>query len=297
MVNYDLKAGTTGLRKEVIDSMVKQIAARAYKFKQAVAIVPTSAWKNTFYREQTDVPAGQSGNATKGLSRGANFPQYALAWEEVSVRIVKHGLEDNIPWEDILSNDINVQARTIIRLTEGVVKSVDDDIWDSLTESRTGTGRISSFAVASSRYWNGASAAIINDLMKASRLIGEANYDTSDLMCFINPRMKQGIMSYLVDKGAQFPSIATGVANNGRIGRLAGVQLIESNSCTASYALVVKPKTCGTWKSLVSLRSNVTDDPYRSVRIRIVEEGVVELTDPLAVVLIKGIEHTTDDYA
>ena len=148
---YDLESGSTGLRAEVIDSMVKQIAAQTYKFKQACAIVPTSAWKNTFFRENTNVLAGGVGNTTKGIPRGANFPQATVGWEEVSVRIVKYGLEDNIAWEDILSNDINIQARTVVKLTAGVVKAVDDEIWDSLTESRVGTGRIQSFAVA--QYW------------------------------------------------------------------------------------------------------------------------------------------------
>jgi len=291
---YDLESGSTGLRAEVIDSMVKQIAAQTYKFKQACAVVPTSAWKNTFFRENPDVLAGGVGNTTKGIPRGANFPQATVGWEEVSVRIVKYGLEDNIAWEDILSNDINIQARTVVKLTAGVVKAVDDEIWDSLTESRVGTGRIQSFAVA--QYWNGASSAVIADLMKASRIIAEKNYDVGNLICFISPRSKAGIMHTLSSKGAQFPQIATDVTNNGRVGRLAGIQLVESNSVTASYALVVKPKTCATYKELVSLRSTTVDDPYKSLKIRVVEEGVVELTDPLAVVLIKDVEHSTDDY-
>ena len=287
---YDLQTGSVGLRAEVIDAMVKQIAARNYKFKSACAIVPTSAWKNTFFRENTDILEGAPGNVTKGIPRGANFPQAVVSWEEISVRIIKHGLEDNIPWEDILSNDINVQSRTIIKVTEGVVKSVDDDIWDSLTESRTGTGVILSFALSTGalhRHWDEASAAIIDDLMRASRYIAQNNYDVSDLKCYISPYDKQNIMKYLADKGAQFPSIATDVAGNGVIGRLAGITLIESNSVTASFALVVKPQTCATWKELVSLRSTTVEDPYKSVKIRVVEEGVVELTDPKAVCLIK----------
>jgi len=276
--------------------MVKQIAAQTYKFKQACAIVPTSAWKNTFFRENTNVLAGGVGNTTKGLPRGANFPQATVAWEEVSVKIVKYGLEDNLAWEDILSNDINIQARTVIKLTQGVVKAVDDEIWDSLTESRAGTGRIQSFGISGGRYWNGASSAVIADLMKASRLIAEKNYDVGDLICFVSPRDKAGIMKTLASKGAQFPQIATDVTANGKIGRLAGIQLVESNSVTSSYALVVKPKTCATWKELVSLRSTTVDDPYKSVKVRVVEEGVLELTDPLAVVLISATQNATDDY-
>jgi len=288
---YNLEAGTGGIRKEVIDSMIKQTAARSYKFKQAVAVIPTNAWKNTFFREELTVPAGKTGNLTKGIPRGANFPQYTLNWEEVSVKIIKHGLEENIAWEDILSDDINVQARTIIRLTEGVVKSVDDDIWDSLTQT-IGTGsniRIQSFAIAANYNWDVGSAAIIDDLMHAAELIHtNGNYDVGNLMCFVNPRDKRSMMNYLADKGAQWQSIATDIAKNGRIGKVAGITIVESNSVSSSYALVVKPKTCATWKSLVPLQSTTVNDPFKSLKIRVVEEGVIELTDPLAVCLIKN---------
>lgn len=296
MVTYPQEHGTANIRSEVVDSMVKQVAERSYKFKQACAVVSTNAWKNTFFREDLTPLAGQSGNATKGIPRGANFPQRTVNWQEVSVRIIKHGLEDNIAWEDILSDDINVQARTIIRLTEGVVKSVDDDIWDSLTQN-LGTDSnivIQSFALGTSTdggRWDESSAAIVDNLMKASQLIMEnGNYDVSDLMCFISPRDKRSIMKFLSDAGAQWTPIATDIATNGKVAKVAGVTLVESTSVAASYALVVKPKTCATFKQLVPLQSTVITDPYKSVKVRVVEEGVVELTDPLAVVLIKNTQ-------
>ena len=216
------------------------------------------------------------------------------------MRIVKHGLEDNIPWEDVISSEINVQARTIIRLTEGVVKSVDDDIWDSLTQASVTTRlpggganiRIQSFALV--KHWNETSAAIIDDLMKASELIHtNGNYDVGDLMCFVSPRDKRSMLNYLADKGAQWMPIATDIARNGKLGKVAGVTIIESNSVTTSFALVVKPKTCATYKSLVPIKSTTIEDPFKSITIRVVEEGVVELTDPLAAVLIKGTQSPT----
>lgn len=287
--------GETTLRREVIDSMVKQTAARKYKFKQAVAVVSTNAWTNTFYRENQTIPAGQSGNNTKGIPRGAAFPQYTIEWDPVSVKIIKFGLEESISWEDLLSDNIPVQARTIIKLTSGVVKAVDDFIWDQLTESRVPVN-IQSFTIGSGTrggHWDEASAAIIDNLMECSQLISEAdnNYDVDNLMCFVSPRDKRNIMNYLADKGTQWSPIATDIARNGRIGKVAGITIVESSSVTASYALVVKPKTCATYKELVGLRSTTVEDPYRSLKIRIVEEGTVELTDPKAVVLIKNTQN------
>jgi len=289
---YDIQTGHTdrAIRSEVIDSMVKQVAERSYKFKQACAIVSTSAWKNTFFREDPTILTGQTGNLVSGIPRGAAFPQQTVKWEEVSVRIVKYGLEDNIAWEDIIAGDINIQARVIIKLTEGVVKGVDDAIWNSLTQTvlTDSSLRVQSYAIANGYQWNAASAAIIDDLMGASRYIAQQNYDVSDLMCFVSPRDKQSIMKWLTDKGTQFNSLANDIAANGRIGKLVGIQLVESNSVAASFALLVKPKTCATYKELVSLRSTTVEDPYRSLKIRVVEEGVVELTDPLCVVVLKN---------
>jgi len=293
---YPISTGSAhrGIRKEVIDAMVKQTAQRSYRFKQAVAVVPTSAWNNVFFREKLTPLAGQSGNSFKGIPRGAAFPQASVEWQEVSVRIIKYGAEENIPWEDIIAGDIAVQSRTIIRLTEGVVKAVDDQIWLNLTQGMNtsapdSTLVIQSFAITGGRCWDVASAAIISDLMKASRLIyTNGNYDVSDLICFVSPRDKESIMKYLVDKGTQFPMISTNIAENGNIGKLAGIKLIESVSVAASMALVVKPKICATYKQLVPLQSTTIEDPYRSIKIRVVEEGAIELTDPKAVCLISN---------
>ena len=294
MVDYNIQAGSTAIRPEVVDSMVKQVAKADYKFKQAVAQVSTNAWNNTFFRESREIAAGKGHNTTANIPRGANFPQYSVKWEEVSVKIVKYGLEDNIPWEDILSNAINVQARTIIGLTQGVVKAVDDGIWDALTESNgTGTNlRIQSFIIGvtnNNGNWNQTSASILDDLMKASQKIKEnGHYDTSNLLCYVNPQGKRDMMNYFADKGNQWMPIATDIAQNGRLGKAAGITIIESESVAVSRALVLKPKTCATWKSLVPLKSVTIVDPFKSTTIRVVEEGVVELTDPLAVCLIKG---------
>lgn len=287
---YDLQATGTSLRKEVVDRMVKQIGQQSYKLKQVVSVIPTSAWSNVYYRENPAVLTGPSGNAIKGLAPGANFPQKSVDWEKVTGRITKFGLEENIIWERIISGDINVQARTIIRVTEGVVNAVDTHIWDELSESRLLTGRTHSFAVAVGSEWDTSGASLIRDLMKASRLIAKANYPTSNLVAIISPYDKESIMDYLVKAGSQFPMIATDVTRNGNIGRVAGVDLIECNAVTASYALVVVPKTCATWKELVPLQSEITTDPYKSVRMRIVEEGLLELTDPLAVVRISNTQ-------
>jgi hypothetical protein len=292
---YDLQSGSNSLRGEVIDSMVKQIAERTYKFKQAVAVESTSDWSQVFFRENPTVLTGATGNLTRGIPIGANFPQASVSFEKVNVRIVKFGLEENIPWENIISGNVNVQSRTVIRLTEGVVKGVDDEIWDGLTESRARVpALIQTFtlggATTATGHWDEASAAIIQDVMHAVQLIGEQNYPNNSCLCYINPYCKRLILTYLAGKGAQFPNIASDATRNGSIGTIAGVTFIESNSVTASYALVVVPKTCATWSELVPLKSVTVEDPLKSWKVRICEEGVLKVTDPKSICLIQDVQ-------
>lgn len=286
---YDQENGTANLRAEFVDGVVKGFAERSYKFKQAVMISSTSAWKNTFYRENATPLSSPAGNSIKAIPRGAAYPQAVVQWEKVNSYLEKYGLEDSIFWEDILTDDVDVQARTMFRIAEGVTKAVDDEIWNALTENRTAVN-IQSVAIAAGYCWDGASAAIIDNLMQAKQKIAEYNYDSAGLMVFISPKDHRSIMNYLAEKGAQFPKVAEEVATNGVIGNLLGMTLVVSNSVTASYALVVKPKICATWKQAVPLTTTTIEDPYKSVKIRAVEIGVTQVTDPKAVVLISNTQ-------
>jgi len=227
----------------------------------------------------------QTGNAIKGIPRGAAFPQASVTFERIMSVIEKYGLEDNIPYEDLISDDIDVRDRTLLRIAEAVAKAVDDEIWDVLTESQS-PANIQSITITGGRWWSAASAAIIDDLLQAKELIAVKNYPTNNLMCFISPKDHRSIMNYLAEKGAQFPTVGADVAINGNVGKIAGINLIVSNSVTASYAMVCVPKRCGTWRELVPLTTVTKEDPLKSLTIRSAEIGVTQLTDPKAVVLI-----------
>ncbi|MAF43376.1 MAG: hypothetical protein CMI54_04275 [Parcubacteria group bacterium] len=284
------------LRGQFFDKVIKQTAKRAYKFKQAVSIVSTGAWRNFFYRETTDVLTGATGNLTKGIPRGAEFPQASGSWDRIETIIEKYGLEDNIPWEDLVSDEIDVRDRTLIKIAEGVTKAVDDEIWAVLSDSGNALANkvVQTIDVGgdsmASKFWDVASAAIIDDLLQAKQLIAEENYDVGNLMAFVSPKDYRSINNYLAGKGAQFPQLGDSVAANGDAGKLVGIKFVISNSVTASQAIVVVPKRCATWKELVALSTTTKEDPYKSLTIRSVEMGVTQLTDPKSVVFISGTQ-------
>ncbi len=72
------EVGEDTLRKTTYDTAIKQLAIYAYKMKQLVSVTSSNSWKNYFFREVTDVPEGQSGNAIKGIPRGAEFPDAVI---------------------------------------------------------------------------------------------------------------------------------------------------------------------------------------------------------------------------
>ncbi len=286
---FDQQTGTEGLRKEVVDKVIRDIAKPSYKFKQAVRVVKTNAWKQTFFRASTTVLTGATGFGVEGIPRNAAFPRATPTTEEVNSYIVKYGLEDFISFEDIMSSEIDQVKQIIFKLTQAVVSAVDGRIWNTLTEDRTPVN-IQSITITDGQTWDASSAAIIDNLLNAAQLIGEANYDTSNLMAFVSLKDHRSIVNYLSEKGNQFPKIGEDTAKNGRVGRLAGVQLVVSNEVTASFSLVVVPKVVGAWRESVSLRSDLEKDAFKGTRVRVVEMGVPQLTDPNAAVLIIGTQ-------
>jgi len=292
--------GEIALRAEVVDATIKGMAARMYKFKQAVSIVPTSAISNVYWTESAAVVSAKGeGNAFEGVPFGANFPHAVADHTRRQSNIVKHAVETNIAWELIKSSEIDVQGRNLFKLTEGITKSVDDNIYTDIQENQNSVGgtpkNINFIRITQLEEWtNSASSAIVDVMNNAAQLIGEHNYSTANLMMFVNLRDRRSIMDYVYSKGSQTPSLATDVAINGHITKLSGIDIIESNSVPASAALVVVPKICATWKAFEPLTTDTTVDPLKSVRIRVIEEGILQLTDPKAVCLIVNTQRASD---
>lgn len=285
MVFYE--TGEDKLRATSYDLAIKQIANYSYKFKQLVSVVNSSSWKNYFFREQTDVPEGHTGNAIKGIPRGADFPNAVLTWEQVASRIQRYGLSAMIDHEDIIAGNIDMRNRTILRIAEGVAKAVDSEIYDVLSESESPSNIQT--GVLQGGYWDETSAAIIKDLAKMKAQV-KAYYDNaSDFAIVIHPDTEPYVLHYIYEKGAQ-ASQAGQSAFNGQIGNPAGVRVITSSVVGASYALFVVPKTVATWKQLMPLETDVKVDRFKGDEITACEYGVTELHEPKQAVLLQVLE-------
>lgn len=282
------ETGEDKLRATAYDLAIKQLAIYSYKWKQLVSVVKSTSWKGYFFREQTNIPTGEEGNAIKGIPRGADFPNAVLSWEQVTSRIEKYGLSSSVDHEDIIAGNIDMRNRTIKRIAEGVAKAVDTEISLIVSENWTTGGNIQTGALKGG-YWDESSAAIIKDLafMKAQV---KAYYDNaSKFVCVINPDTEPHILHYIYEKGAQATTSGQ-KAFNGEIGNPAGVNIITSDVVPVSMALFMVPKSCATWQSLMALATDTKTDRFKGDTITACEYGVTELHEPKQVVLLQVIE-------
>lgn len=295
--------GDVDLRKQEFDTVVKGIAERTYKLKQLVKVNSTSAWRNYFYREKADVlsPEANGGAPIRGIPRGAGLPQADVAWDKLSIIIQKYGLSQNIPWEDTLMDDLDVENRTALKLGEAVAKSVDDAIWDgwggnnnlggatAIGTGATANSSINSFSVVGNG-WDESSGAIIDNLMRAKQILDQQYYPTSELVAVMSPRDHRSVVKWITDKGSQFPALSNSTALNGEVPGLAGFRFVVSNSVSNSNVMVLVPQRNSTWKSAVDLSTAKEEVKFQHINYKVVELGALQDTDPLARVLIMGTQ-------
>ena len=109
-------ADTTGqadLRAENVAKIVTGFALQSYKMKQLCMMSPSSSWIESYYRETATELTGGLGSNVKGIPRLANFPYGEVSWTKVSSYIEKYGMEGVISWEDAVTNNVDVIARTL----------------------------------------------------------------------------------------------------------------------------------------------------------------------------------------
>lgn len=283
--------GQADLRAENVDRIVKGFALQEYVMKQLVMVQSSNSWKETYYKETAADLTGGAGSAVKGVPRLANFPYGEVTWTETSSYLVKHGMEGVISWEDKLTNEVDVIARTLLRIARAVAKSVDTEIWDTLTESQSASA-INSVTITAGNEWDSATIANrdpIQDILNAMKEISIDNYNihNGNGYLVLNPKDYANLLGNAnVRNAGQF--YTDSVTKNGNVGKLLGLNVIVSNSVTADYAAVILAKECGTWKAAVPLTVKTIEDPGIKITIRAWEIGVTQLTNPEAVCLISN---------
>src|SRR3990167_6160840 len=162
--------GEVTLRAENVDKIVKGFALQAYKFKQLCMISPSSAWTETYYREGAAELTGGASEAIRGVPRLAAFPYGEPTWDKVSAVLEKYGMEGVVSWEDSSTNNIDVIARTLLRIGRAVAKAVDDQIEATIHD----TSGINTVVITDGNQWDTATVANrdpVQNILNAKREI------------------------------------------------------------------------------------------------------------------------------
>lgn len=276
-------ADTTGqadLRAETISKIVQGFALQEYTMKQVCMVQPSSSWKESYYVETATELTGGVGSAVKGVPRLANFPYGEVSWTKTSSYLEKYGMEGIISWEDEATNEIDVIARTLLRIARAVASAVDTAIYAALSGASG-----NALALTAGYEWDSATVANrdpIQDLLNAQKLITEDNYNPyKNTYLLLNPKDFANIMGNAnVRNAGQFFTDA--VTKNGYVGRLMSMKIIVSNAVTADQAIMIIGQECATWKAAVPLTTVTINDPGVKKTIRSWEVGVTQVTNPNA---------------
>lgn len=281
---YAAGTDTTGmadLRAEHVARAVTGFALQEYKFKQLCMIQKSSSWKETYFKETAADLTGGTGSAVKGIPRLAAFPYGEVSWTESSSRLLKHGMEGVISWEDAATNDIDVVARTLLRIARAVTKSVDDTIYAAITGSAENT-----VACAVGSEWDSATISNrdpIQNILDCIEEIAKDNYDPyKNGHLLLSPTDFAHLMGNSnVRNAGQFWT--SDVTKNGRVGKILGLNIIVSNSVTADEAIVIIAKEAVTWKEAKALTTITQYEPGKHYLIRSWEVGAVQVTNGQAI--------------
>lgn len=285
---YDNSVEMQDIRGLDIDKAVKGFALMEYVFKSDCTISSTKADSIRWYQENPTDLTATTPQAVANISPLSSFPTLEVQWTRNTSYIRKYAAEGFISMEDISSADIDVLARTLLRLTRAVVKQVDTRIWDVVTESRTPTNINS---VTSTAAWDAANGQNpIEDLLECKQKIWENNYNPEGASLYLSPKDYKSLVTWLIGNGVNIPNFSSEKVKTGNVTEIVGLKIKVSNNVTADYAAVVVPQVACTWKTFTDTTSRVIEEAGIGSKIRVWELGEAILTDPKAVALISNTQ-------
>lgn len=268
-----------------IDKAVKGFALSEYVFKNLVTVSSLAGDSLRWYQETAADLTATTPSVVSNISPLSTFPILEVSWTRNTSYVRKYAAEGFLSMEDIKSADIDVLARTLLRLTRAVVKQVDTRIYNVLTDTQnlaysggaTGTG------------WDDTTNGNpILDIMSGAATISAADYNPyNGGVILMDPKNHKDLLNYLITvKGSSIPSLSSQKAESGRVMNLLGFDIIVSTNVVADSVWMGLPKRACTWKSFQDTTSRVIEEPGIGSKIRVWELGEAILTDPQAGYLI-----------
>lgn len=284
-------ADTTGqvnLRAENVSAIVTGFALQSFKLKPLCMIQPSSSWLESYYKESKAELTGGTGAAVRQVPRLSAFPYGEVSWTKATSYLEKYGMDAVISWEDATTNNIDVVARTLLRVGRAVAYAIDSQIATELGAVAGGN----TFSITAGYEWD--SAVIANrdpiaDILKAIRYLADDNYDAlgGNGHLLLNPTDYEHLLSNT--KIINNPTFKTAdPVSNGVVGQICGLNIVVSPAIQADTAYVLIAKECMTWKEAKALTTITIEDPGIKYTIRAWEVGVLQITNPEAICKISN---------
>jgi len=279
---------TSTIRGLDIDKMLKGFAMREYIFKNMVTTASMSGDSVRWYKE-TALDLTMTAPGTFEVSPLAEFDMLEVNWERNTSYPIKYGVEGTISREDIKSADVNVLARSILRLTRAIVKKVDSLIYNVLSENQS-PSTIGTAAATGTGWDDLTDGNPIIDILKGIQNIAENDYDTAGIVVAMNPKNYTDLLNYVMIQGSNIGALADKASVTGTVGTLVGTRLVVSNNVVADSVWVGLPAKACTWRSFENLHSETENILGKGTKIAVWENGIAYLTDPLASYLITDVD-------
>jgi hypothetical protein len=281
-------------RKQTWERDIKGFAPKRYVMKTLVMSVSGSAWNNSFYQKTATSLTAGTGSSIQGIPRGADFPSVERGVTLKNAIITQHGGEGVIYWQDVLTSNLAVETETISDVTDAVVYSVDNKIYNTLTENDT-PSTINTVAITAGYEWDATAVQNrdpVQDILNCIAAISTDRYPIiSSGKGFI--AMNEATFALLMgnSKILNNPTfkLANGIIQNGMMGEICGLKIYVSPVITNDKVLVGVAKTCGTWVATQPLTVDVIIDPQKKYTIRASEIGVCQLTNPESLCLLTNV--------
>ena len=192
---------------------------------------------------------------------------------------------ETISMEDINDNDVDIFGIHLRDIVRAVQNQEDTHAYDILTESLSPSA-INTTAAAGTGWDDATNGNPYLDLINGAMKIKQSSYD-GQIVVYINPIEEKNLKNWLVTvKGSSVPAFSSEQIKNKRLMEIDGQKIVVSNNATTDYALQFVQGTSATWNSFMGLTSAVVTDEGIGKKIRVWEEGICTLDNPLSVHLV-----------
>ena len=280
------KVEEANIRGLDIDKAVKGFALANYVFKGLVSVSSMSGDSIRWYQETAADLTATTPSKVANIAPLATFTNLEPSWTRNTSYPRKYGARGFISLEDIKSADIDVLARTILRLTRAVVKQVDTRIYNVMSESQS-PSNIGTAAATGTGWDDTTNGNPILDIMAAQQNIAENDYSLDGFVVAMNPKNHKDLMNYLISvKGSSIPQFSSDQVKRGVVMEILSSKIVVSNNVVADSVWCGIPNVACTWKTYTGTTGQVVDKPGLGKEILVWELGEAILTDPKAAYLI-----------